>query len=256
VDIRAHNRAIWDTLGTQNCPWTQPVSAADVAAARAGHWRIYLTPTQPVPAAWFPPLSGCSALCLASGGGQQGPILAAAGAHVTVLDFSAQQLARDRSVAERDALDLATVQGDMTDLSMFADQHFDLIVHPVANVYIPDVMPLWQAAARVLRPGGVLMAGFMNPMIYIFDQDRLAAGEFVVRYPLPYSEHISLSDAERQQLIDGGDPLQCSHTMQDQIGGQLAVGLQLTAFYEDRRTGHPLAPYMPTHFATRAVKRA
>jgi len=31
--------------------------------------------------------------CLASGGGQQGPVLAAAGAHVTVFDNSPRQLA-------------------------------------------------------------------------------------------------------------------------------------------------------------------
>jgi SAM-dependent methyltransferase len=254
MDIRAHNRAIWDTFGAQDCPWTRPVSADEVAAARRGDWHIFLTPSTPVPAAWFPDLNGCAALCLASGGGQQGPILAAAGATVTVLDFSSEQLARDQMVADRDALHLKLVQGDMTDLHLFADDSFDLIVHPVANVYIPDVAPVWREAARVLRQGGVLMAGFMNPAIYIFDQDRLQHGEFVVRFPLPYSELTSISEAERQQLIDGGDPLQFSHTLQDQIGGQLSVGLQLTAMFEDRRAGHPLAAYLPTHLATRAVK--
>jgi SAM-dependent methyltransferase len=254
MDIRAHNRAVWDALGTQDCPWTRPVGAAEVAAARRGDWQIYLTPTAAVPAAWFPPLAGCATLCLASGGGQQGPILAAAGANVTVLDFSAEQLARDRAVADRDSLQLALAQGDMTDLHAFADESFDLIVHPVANVYIPDIAPLWREAARVLRRGGILLAGFMNPDIYIFDQDRLAAGEFVVRYPLPYSELTSLTAAERQQLIDGGDPLQFSHTLQEQIGGQLAAGFHLTDMYEDRRAGHPLAAYLPTHLATRAIK--
>jgi 2-polyprenyl-3-methyl-5-hydroxy-6-metoxy-1,4-benzoquinol methylase len=69
-------------------------------------------------------------LCLASGGGQQGPILAAAGARVTVFDNSPQQLAQDRFVARREGLTLETVEGDMRDLSVFADVSFDLIVHP------------------------------------------------------------------------------------------------------------------------------
>jgi SAM-dependent methyltransferase len=159
-----------------------------------------------------------------------------------------------RHAEAKELVQLALVQGDMTDLHMFVDQSCDLIVHPVANVYIPDVAPVWQEAARVLRPGGILLAGFMNPAIYIFDQDRFPAGEFVVRYPLPYSELTSLTATERQQLIDGGDPLQFSHTLQDQIGGQLAAGFHLTDMYEDRRAGHPLAPYLPTHLATRAIK--
>lgn len=255
MDIRSHNRAVWDTFGTQDCPWTRPVTGDEIYAARRGEWRIFLTPSTPVPATWLPPLVGCHVLCLASGGGQQGPVLAAAGARVTVLDFSAQQLARDQEVAERDALHITLVQGDMTDLHMFANQSFDLIIHPVANVYVPDIVPLWQEAARVLRRDGLLLAGFMNPAIYIFDQDQLQEGKFIVRYALPYSELTSLSEQERQHLVDAGDPLQFSHTLQEQIGGQLAAGFQLTDLYEDRRAGHPLAAYLPTHIATRAVRR-
>jgi SAM-dependent methyltransferase len=254
MDARSHNRAVWDAFGNQDCPWTRPATTEAIAAARQGQWQMYLTPTTPVPRSWLDPLPQRTVLCLASGGGQQGPILAAAEAIVTVLDFSHQQLARDRAVAERDGLALETVQADMTDLSMFADRCFDLVVHPVANVYIPDVEPVWREVARVLRSGGRLLAGFMNPMLYIFDQDRLAGGEYVVRHPLPYSELTSISAEEQQDLIAGGDALQFSHTLDAQLGGQLRAGLQITGFYEDRRAGHPLAGYMPTHFATCAIK--
>jgi 2-polyprenyl-3-methyl-5-hydroxy-6-metoxy-1,4-benzoquinol methylase len=56
-------------------------------------------------------------LCLASGGGQQAPILAAAGASVTVFDASDAQLGSDRAVATRHGLDVTTVKGFMDDLS-------------------------------------------------------------------------------------------------------------------------------------------
>lgn len=49
-------------------------------------------------------------------------MLAAAGAHVTVFDLSEQQLAQDRMVAERNGLQLSTVQGDMRDLACFDSQ--------------------------------------------------------------------------------------------------------------------------------------
>jgi len=51
--------------------------------------------------------------------GQQGPILAAAGADATVFDNSPRQLQQDCQVAEREGLDLRTVEGDMRDLSCF-----------------------------------------------------------------------------------------------------------------------------------------
>ena len=99
LDIHAYNSAAWDKAVERQSEWTVPVEPAAIAAARRGEWQIVLTPTKPVPRAWFPPLEGAGVLCLASGGGQQGPILAAAGARVTVFDNSPQQLAQDRYVA-------------------------------------------------------------------------------------------------------------------------------------------------------------
>ncbi|MGD2176333.1 MAG: class I SAM-dependent methyltransferase, partial [Anaerolineae bacterium] len=137
LDIRAYNRAAWDEEVARGNRWTVPVGDDAIAAARRGDWEILLTPTKPVPRAWFPDPQGSEVLCLASGGGQQGPILAAAGAKVTVLDNSPRQLTQDRRVAERHALPLTTVEGDMADLAAFADRSFDLIVHPVSNCFVP-----------------------------------------------------------------------------------------------------------------------
>jgi 2-polyprenyl-3-methyl-5-hydroxy-6-metoxy-1,4-benzoquinol methylase len=136
-DILAYNRRAWDRQVERRNPWTIPVGPDIIARARRGDWQIVLTPTKPVPADWFPPLAGLDVLCLASGGGQQGPPLAAVGARVTVLDNSPKQLAQDRLVADREGLTIETVQGDMADLSVFPDGRFDLIVHPVSNVFAP-----------------------------------------------------------------------------------------------------------------------
>ncbi len=128
-------------------------------------------------------------LCLASGGGQQAPILAAAGATVTSFDNSEEQLAKDRFVAERDSLELSTVQGDMADLSQFQDETFDLIFHPVSNVFVEDVTPVWRGCYRVLKEGGRLLAGFMNPMFFLFDHEEVEkSGIFHAKYSLPYSD--------------------------------------------------------------------
>jgi SAM-dependent methyltransferase len=248
----------WDKEVKRGNKWTVPVSEVVIAAAKQGQWEILLTPSQPVPRAWFPDLEGLEVLCLASGGGQQGPILAAAGAKVTVLDNSPKQLEQDRLVAERHALPVTTVEGDMADLSMFSNQNFDLILHPVSNIFVPDVRPVWQAAFRILRRGGVLLAGFPNPAVYLFDYDLAdRSGILQVKYALPYSDLTSLTPAERQQHIETGTPLEFSHTLEDQIGGQLEAGFLLTGFYEDaygEEENDPLTSYMPTFIATRAVK--
>src|SRR5688572_1989939 len=166
MDIRAYNRHAWDRNVEKGDPWTIPVSPEIIAAACQGEVSILLTPAKPVPRNWFPPLSGCQVLCLASGGGQQAPTLAAAGARVTVLDNSPNQLAQDQFVAERESLELTTVEGDMRDLSMFRDESFDLIVHPCSNMFVPEVRPVWREAFRVLRPGGVMLAGFFNSAFF------------------------------------------------------------------------------------------
>jgi len=119
------------------------VDADTIARARQGDWSVQLTSVKPTPSEWFPgDLRGLKILCLASRGAQQGPILAVAGAEVTVFDCSQEQLARDKLVAERDNLDLTLVQGDMKDLSCVADDSFDLIFNPCSNVFVETVLPV------------------------------------------------------------------------------------------------------------------
>lgn len=254
----AYNRGAWNRQAAQGNLWTLPVDSGAIAEARAGRWSVLLTASKPVPREWFGELAERDILCLASGGGQQGPILAATGARVTVLDSSPAQLDRDREVAEREELALRTIAGDMADLSVFSDCSFDLVFHPVSNVFAADVRPVWREVARVLRPGGILLAGFMNPSLYIFDTAAIEQrGVLRVKYPLPYSDLHSLSDKRFREVLETGYPLEFSHTLGDLIGGQTAAGLLITALYEDR---YPPADddmtsrFMPSFMATRALK--
>lgn len=258
MDPHSHNRAAWNKKVADRDRWTVPVSSEDVAQARQGKVRIFLTPTKPVPLAWLSPFAGRRTLCLASGGGQQAPLLAAAGAKVTVFDNSPRQLEQDRLVADRDGLEITTVEGDMADLSMFADETFDLIVHPVANCFVADIRPVWRESYRVLRHGGVLLSGFTNPIRYLFDDERMQNGRLDVRHRIPYSDLTDLDGATLRRLyLDTGLPVEFGHTLADQIGGQLDAGFLLTGMYEDHfdeAAGDLLSRYMDSFVATRAVK--
>lgn len=255
MDVAAWNRAAWDRQVADGNRWSIPVTPEEIAEARRDRWSIVLTPVKPVPRDWFPPLIDRPVLCLAGAGGQQAPILAAAGARVTVLDNSPAMLARDREVAEREGLAIETVPGDMRDLSAFADGAFGLIVHPVSNCFVPEIGPVWREAARVLTPGGVLLAGFFNPLAWIFDDDlHEKRGELKVRYRIPYSDLTSLTEVERQRYLDAHEPLLFAHTLEDQIGGQTDAGLLIAGMYEDVWPERAISEYIATFVATRAIK--
>jgi SAM-dependent methyltransferase len=248
------NKHVWDRNVENANPWTVPVSGEQIAAARQGEWQVLLTNCRPVPSDWFPPMAGLEILCLASGGGQQAPIFAAAGASVTSLDISPAQLAQDRLVAEREGLHIRTIEGNMADLSMFADETFDLIFHPVSNLFCPEIRPVWLEAYRVLRKGGTLLSGFVNPVLFLFDKDLEDQGIYQLRYSLPYADHTSLGEAERIRLFGADSAIEFGHTLEDQIGGQTDAGFHITGFYESYVDDEKVKDYMPTFIATRALK--
>jgi len=255
IDVFAHNRAAWDREAALANPWTIPASPAAIAEARAGLVEVKLTNSRVVPRAWLPAdLRGVRVLALASGGGQQAPILAAAGAVVTVLDASPAQLAQDRTVAAREKLALRVEEGDMADLSRFADGSFDLVLNPASTLFVPDVLPVWRECHRVLRAGGTLLAGFLNPATYLFDRAQEADGVLVATHALPYRD-VDLPKAERERLFGKDAPLEFSHSLEALVGGQLAAGFHLVDLYEDRYgDGSALDRAMPALLATRAWK--
>lgn len=259
IDAVKHNKNAWNHEVQKGNRWTIPVSPEKIALAREGKWQIVLTPSKPVLPDWFPALEGADVLCLASGGGQQGPILAAAGARVTILDNSPAQLAQDRLVADRESLTINLVEGDMTAAFPLPDESFSLIVHPVSNLFIENVQPVWNECFRVLKPGGILMAGMINPTAFLFDLQLIDEQRILqVKYTLPYADVTSLDKERVQQLMEQNEPLEFSHSLDELIGGQLKAGFVITDFFEDSSSPDEkdlLSEYMPIFFATRALKR-
>lgn len=250
MDIIAYNQFAWDKQVEKKDKWTIPVSDEEIAEARRGNWKVVLTPHKPVPFDWFPSLKGLYVLGLASGGGQQGPILAAAGANVTIFDNSSMQLKQDELVSTRHGLGIHLVQGDMRDLSVFPDNHFDMIFNPCSLLFVDDIRKVWKECYRILKPNGILMSGLLNPITYQIDEDNL-----VLTYKQPYSDLHSLPKEKLEAFTSTNEPLLFGHSLTDQIGGQLEAGFALTAFYEDDWNGtHKLDSYFPAFFATRAIK--
>ena len=245
------NAKTWDSWAEEGFAWTLPLSHEVYAAATADQFTVYLTPCIAVPHEWFGELNGKKLLGLASGGGQQMPIFAKLGADCTVFDYSDRQLESERMVAKREGYPINIVQGDMTKTLPFADESFDIIFHPVSNCYIEDVQHVWNECYRILKPGGVLLAGMDNGMNFLFASDE---EPLVVVNRLPYNP--LKMPREEFEKIAAEDGVQFSHTLEEQIGGQLKAGFLLRALYEDRdRVGcGVIREYAPQYYATRAQK--
>lgn len=257
MNILEYNSHAWDKSVESGNPWSVPVGPDVIEKARNGEWEIILTPLKATPREWFGEVQGKDILCLASGGGQQAPILAAAGARVTSFDNSARQLEQDAFVAQRENLEIRLEKGDAADLSRFVDGSFDLIFHPCSNCVMEKLEPIWREAYRVLRPGGALLSGFNQPFIYIFDRAAEENdGVLQVRHRLPYADLESLNEAELSAMIEKNEAVEWSHTLDEQIGGQIAAGFVIAGFFEDWWTDEArlLNKYAPTFIATKAMK--
>ena len=202
-----------------------------------------------MPAAWLGDVKGKRVLGLASGGGQQMPLLTAMGARCTVLDYSPRQLESERIVAAREGYSIDIVRADMTKPLPFADEAFDLIVHPVSNCYVESVEPIFRECYRVLKKGGALLSGLDNGVAFMFDNDEEHVVNTFPFNPLKNPEQMAQLEADNSGV-------QFSHTMEEQLGGQLRAGFTLVDLYEDTSGSGNLHEHnIPTFIVTRAVKR-
>jgi SAM-dependent methyltransferase len=149
-----HNRRAWDSRVKGRLRFTRPAADAEFA-----------DPLKTLDGlGWLGgDIRSRRVLCLAAGGGRQGPLYAAAGADVTVVDISPAMLELDREVAAERKLALRTVETSMDDLSMFAAGEFDIVIHPVSTCYVADLAPVYREVARVTRGGGLYISQHKQP---------------------------------------------------------------------------------------------
>lgn len=248
ADYTDKNREVINGWCRDGWEWGRPISHEVFVRAKKGDYALCITAAKPVPKAWIEPAAGKKVLALAGGGGQQGPILTALGADVTVLDYSDVQLETERMVAAREGYDITVVQADMTKRLPFEDESFDMIIHPVSNCYIQDVYHVWLECFRILKSGGRLIAGLDNGMNFIVDD----AQERIV-YELPFDPLKNKAHLKKSMACNEG--FQFSHGVEEQIGGQLRAGFILKDIYEDTNgSGRLHEMNIPSFWASLAVK--
>ncbi len=212
-----HNARAWDRLARERAALARPAVDAAFDAPRGwlggggAHGRQ-----------WLPDrLDGREVLCLAAGGGKHGPLYAAAGATVTVLDISPAMLELDRQVARERRLDFAIVQGSMDDLSMLGRERFDLVIHPVSSCYVPDVARVFRAVAQITKPGGLYISQHKAPASLQASLEPGASGGYELLHP--HTAAAPLPPAPASRLREQGTQ-EFVHSLSALLGGICAAG--------------------------------
>ena len=256
------NKKFWNKWSEERGPWSQRCSKKLIQKAKSGKVEFG---GKIAPKDWFPKnWKELDVLGLAAAGGQQMPIIAATGANVTSFDFSKEQLKRDLEVCEEEGLKIKTQKGEMENLSIFADKSFDFVLNPVSTCYTKNVRKVYKEVYRVLRPSGIFITQFLNPVFYslneVYDDEK--AKEMKLVNTIPYSDVKTCSKKEIQKVIKDSDSLEFGHSLTDLIGGQTSLGFKITGFYEfkwkdlgkEEEFTRPIDSILPSFIATKALK--
>lgn len=209
-----HNRRAWDALVRQRQKFTTPARDEDfanpLAALDCDRWM-------------GPDIAGRRVLCLASGGGRQSALFAAAGAAVTVVDISPEMLALDREVAAERGYNVRVVQASMDDLSALTEGEFDIVSQPVSTCYVPDVVRVYRQVARVTAPGGLYISQHKQPVSLQAGIQPTAHGYELTE---PYYRSGPLPDVAGSPHRESGT-LEFLHRWEELLGGLCRSGFAI-----------------------------
>lgn len=228
-DHLRHNRRAWDRLaegGSRFARVAGDEECANPLAVLDGR-------------GWLPAsVKGLDVLCLASGGGWQSILYAAAGANVTVVDLSPAMLALDERAARRRGYSVKIVECSMDDLAPLRDEGFDVVHQPVSTCYVPDVNAVYREVARVLRDGGTYISQHKQPtslqVSHRDERDRYVIGvEYQHTGSLPLVDDTSYRERGATEYL---------HRWEDLVGGLCRAGLMLEDLREPLRADHRAEP--------------
>lgn len=235
-EARTRNQRAWDRMAQVGHALTTPASARELE-----------NPLKVVDASgWLAGgIRGWKVLCLAAGGGRHGPLYAAAGGEVTVVDLSAAMLARDREVAAEHGLALQTIQTSMDELQMFATAQFDLVIHPVSTCYLPSLAKLFPEVARVTKSQGLYISQHKQP-VNLQASLETYTGHYVIEHA--YYDRQPVAPPSSASLLREPGTHEFVHSWNDLLGGICRSGFVIEDVSEPQH-GRPDA--LPGSFSHR-----
>jgi SAM-dependent methyltransferase len=232
--VAKYNVERWRALVEADALFTRPALNLDVVSARK----------MVDPEGRLGSLAGKDVLCLACGGGQQSAAFALLGANVTVFDLSEAQLRRDAEAAAHYGVNIKIEQGDMRDLSCFENEAFDIVYQAYSLGFVPDVSPVFQQVARVLRAGGTYYFNCANPFFLGLSERDWNGEGYTLKHPYLDGAEITYEDQDwvydRNQASEPiRSPREYRHTLSTLISGLVEQSFVIlhvsdyTDFYPD-----------------------
>ena len=245
-----HNKSAWNSLVHKGSGFARPASTKVLNDA-TDRINIY---------GWLPDgVQGKKVLCLAAGGGKHGPIYAAAGADVTVVDISESMLSKDLDYAKRFGLKIKVLAACMTHMPELRDAEFDVIMQPVSSCYIKNLRGLFSEVSRLLKPGGLYIVQHKQP-ISLQASALPDQGKYYIEQPWTY--HQELPPVVGCEHREEGT-LEYIHTLESLIGGMCEAGLVVEDLKEPRHgdmaaavgTFRHRSAFIPPYIAIKSRRR-
>ncbi|MEZ6096938.1 MAG: class I SAM-dependent methyltransferase [Pirellulaceae bacterium] len=209
-------------------------------------------------------IRGWQVLCLAAGGGRHGPLYTAAGANVTVVDFSSAMLDLDRSVQRDTGLSYQLIETCMSDLSGLSDSQFDLVIHPVSTCYLPDISRVFVEVARVTRPGGLYVSQHKQPSSLQASLLPGSAGKYTIEHDCYSGQPAQSETRHTNNLIREPETNEYVHRWETIVGGICNAGFVIEALVEPNHADRAAAAgsfghrscFLPPYVRIKARRRA
>lgn len=246
MNIEKANSRAWDKEEKTGSFWSRMAGEEEIEKAKKGELELRITTSRFIPPSWCEKLRGKVVLNLCGGGGQQTPLLSAFGSRVTSVDISPNQIEEDRRALLKYHLEAETIVGSVLSLPL-EDNAFDAVVNPISLNFVDDIDRAYSEMDRVLKKGGYLMMGIANPVLYIFDEKKQTR-KLSVKYTLPFSATVSLSQKEVRKKVDTCDTLEFSHTLEKIISSLLRKGFVMEDFFSDRALSEPTDSFIYDSF--------
>ncbi len=201
-------------------------------------------------------IQGKDVLCLASGGGQQSAAFGLLGANVTVFDLSETQLQRDREAAAHYGTSIQTVQGDMRDLSRFAQASFDIVWHAHSINFVPDAPRVFREVSRVLRVKGFYRVESANPFVMGVDETGWNGESYPLSRPYVDGSEVVYADPYWEVYADDGTskrvkgPREFRHTLSTMVNSLVDLRFVILGVWEETSQDPNADPGTWEHFKT------
>ena len=135
-------------------------------------------------------LKGKRVLELGCGGAQCSIAFAKQGATAIGVDFSAEQLAFARRLADREEVRVELRHGDLAELAFLRADSIDLVFSAYAFGYVEDLNRVFRQVHRVLKVGAPMVFSLPHPSYKLIDDDSdeplLIRRSYFDRTPIDY----------------------------------------------------------------------